>query len=59
MKIHEIVKNFSKHFETVNDIDAYIENIDEYGNLRTTSQEDALTGRRHHRKTSKEDNLTG
>ena len=33
MKIHEIVKNFSKPFETVEDIDAYIENIDENGNL--------------------------
>ena len=33
LKIHEIVKNFSKHFETVEDIDAYIENIDENGNL--------------------------
>ena len=33
LKIHEIVKNFSKPFETVEDIDAYIENIDENGNL--------------------------
>ena len=31
--IHEIIKNFSKHFETVEDIDAYIKNIDENGNL--------------------------
>ena len=33
LKIHEIVKNFSKPFETDEDIDAYIENIDENGNL--------------------------
>ena len=33
LKIHEIVKNFSKRFETVDDIDAYIENINKNGNL--------------------------
>ena len=35
LKIHEIVKNFSKHFETVKDIDAYIKNIDENDNQKT------------------------
>ena len=29
LKIHEIVQNFSKYFETVEDTDAHIENIDE------------------------------
>ena len=33
LMIHEIIKNFSKHFETVEDIDAYIKNIDENSNL--------------------------
>ena len=33
LKIHEIVKNFSKYFETVENVDAYIENIEENGNL--------------------------
>ena len=33
MNSHKFVKNFSKHFETFEDIDAYIENIDENGNL--------------------------
>ena len=33
LKIHEIVKNFNKHFETDEDIDAYFKNIDENGNL--------------------------
>ena len=33
MEIHEKVKNFSNPFDTVEDIDAYIENIDESGNL--------------------------
>ena len=33
LKIREIVKNFSKYFETVENIDANIENIHENGNL--------------------------
>ena len=38
LKIHEIVKNFGKLFETVEDIDAYIENIDENGDLEIRKQ---------------------
>ena len=33
MKIHELVKNFSKHIEADEDIDAYIETIEENANL--------------------------
>ena len=35
LTIHEIVKNFTKGLEDMKDTDAYIENIDDNGNLET------------------------
>ena len=38
LNIHEIVRNFNKTFETIEDIDAYIKNIDENGILKLVYQ---------------------
>ena len=40
MPIHEIVENFSKHFEALENIDADIVNIDENWNFKIVLSED-------------------
>ena len=40
LAIHEVVESFSRQFEVLEDIDAYIENIDETGNVEIVITED-------------------